>query len=84
MSAWWVEFDGFKTGCVETEGNEDVRVVAKEVTKHDVTRADRLPYPANPRYRKINGSGGPCPSFCYTPERCRGRSSCPHDIVCTE
>jgi hypothetical protein len=60
-------------------------VVAKETTGHDVIRADRLPYPAPPRLRMIEyGDAGVCPSFCYTPERCRGRGSCPHDIACTE
>lgn len=39
----------------------------------------RLPYPANPRLDVRHD----CPSFCYTPNHCKGRGSCPHGPCCT-
>ena len=39
----------------------------------------RLPYPANPRLDVRHE----CPSFCYRPNQCKGRTSCPTAPSCT-
>lgn len=83
--AFWVDFEGRAPGCVEAPSLEEARDLAKELTGHEVTRIDQLPYPANPRLNKVSyGEYGPCPSFCFTPTQCRGRGSCPKSYACSE
>lgn len=54
--------------------------VRKRASKFGTVRDfDRLPYPSDPRLDVRSE----CPSFCYRPERCKGRTACPHGPSCT-
>jgi hypothetical protein len=75
---WWVTFaNGVKARCFEGEP-DDVESRAKEIGAVRTIRS--LPYPAEPR----DQPNGPCPSFCYTPSSCQGRTSCPKNYACSE
>jgi hypothetical protein len=45
-----------------------------------VRQVQQLPYPANPR---LNNESN-CPAFCFKPNECAGRSSCPRAIACDD
>lgn len=67
----------------------DTRVlaIATEHAGHGkALKKEQLPYPADPRLRVvgIGSQWGPCPSFCWRPQECAGRGSCPRPISCTE
>ena len=95
--AYWVTFEapvvheGKKVSaiCVDAQKRETAERIAEAMgpTKY----IDVLPYPANPRVNGPNeeaptwkGEISRCPSFCYTPKQCKGRSSCPKDYACSE
>lgn len=87
--AWWVTLEDGREGCVEVKwvkgmSNADLVKSVKTVTENamgsKVVGVQGLPYPANPRWVKASD----CPSFCYTPKQCAGRSSCPKSYACSE
>lgn len=83
---WWVELEGAGSKCVETYTSEMACQIAEGLTGFKALGAEQLPYPAEPR---LNAYVRPhldmaCPSFCYSPETCKGRSCCPQRISCTE
>ena len=68
---WWVEWKDGTAGCMY--GREaDVKLRADEMhSAHgDVTSIRCLPYPANPQI----GPVAACPPFCYSPEKCKGKT----------
>lgn len=77
MGIWWVTFDSGKSACYEGTREE---VELRTAQSGTVKSIDCLPYPAEPR----TDPKGDCPSFCYTPERCKGRTSCPKNYACSE
>lgn len=78
---YWVKFKGSAPGCVEAEDAESAMAAVSHLSP---VSAERIPYPAEPRL-VVDKSGryGKIPSFCYRPERCAGRSSCPFAPSCT-
>lgn len=83
----WVTFeDGKKGGYVEAASADEAMKIAKEKTGRDPKRAEPLPYPATPIIHQGPGDTkyGPCPPFCYTPEQCKGQTSCPKNYACSE
>ncbi|WP_417615378.1 hypothetical protein [Parasphingorhabdus sp.] len=98
--AFWVKFETGEPGCVEVEfekmnglsPKEQTSLVietAERETGRKVVSVDRIPYPASPRLVKVYyeikpGVKEACPSFCYSPEQCKGRSSCPKNYSCCE
>lgn len=77
---WWVKFEERKPACIEAKSEEDALARARElVPLNRVMEIDALPYPAEPRLNRTSI----CPSFCWTPERCAGRTSCPRRPCCT-
>lgn len=82
--AFWCKFPTHKPGCVEGTRDE-IETLAERLTGEKPTEIFGLPYPANPRLNKVeHPKYGACPSFCYTPEQCKGRSSCPKSYACSE
>jgi hypothetical protein len=87
MSFYWVQFVGpsdiatrVHDGCtVRAKDGDEAVVVATQETGKAVARVDILPYPAYP-YLKSDGH----PEFCFDPEGCRGRTSCPKSHACSE
>lgn len=85
VRSWWVALEGV-SACVETYTSEMACQIAEGLTGFKALGAEQLPYPAEPR---LNAYVWPndtqaCPSFCYSPETCKGRSCCPQRISCTE
>ncbi len=85
MSAWWVRFQGRDPGCVEAETATEADAIARAITSAVPLTVRPLPYPANPRLNKKNyPPHGPMPSFCYRPDHCAGRTSCPESRSCVD
>lgn len=98
--AFWVTFETGEPGCVEVEFDKMKGLTPKEQTSlvtetaeretgRKVVSVDRIPYPASPRLVKVFYETKPgvkeaCPSLCYSPEQCKGRSSCPKNYACSE
>lgn len=86
MQGYWINFaDGFAGYC-EGFSPGDALEIAETVLGKKASAAPRqLPYPANPIIWQFDHPlRGTCPAFCYTPERCAGLSSCPHNPSCSE
>jgi hypothetical protein len=79
MRFFWMKFRGHTPGSVGAKDEEEAKTIVKEATGCEVTACDELPYPANPQ---LNNTGWP--SFCYDPEHCKGRTSCPKGHACSE
>jgi hypothetical protein len=86
MPAFWITFAGRKPACVEADDKASAEDLAKRLTDGgDVRLVQTLPYPAEPRLNRVHHHQyGPSPSFCYRPETCAGRTSCPQRRSCTE
>lgn len=85
MRSYWVTYNGTQTGCIEATDEKAAAALTKEITGFDATSVKDLPYPANPRLNKYeHPSYGVCPSFCFAPATCCGRTSCPQSYSCVE
>lgn len=80
MPPYWITFDNHKAACIEAPNEGTARTKAADITGAVVKSCDILPYPADPRI----GDASDCPSFCYSPESCKGQSSCPKRYACSE
>lgn len=68
--------------CVDNESMEGALAELKEKipTAEAPFMAMALPYPSAPRpWPKTD-----MPNFCYSPDRCKGRTSCPRYLACTD
>lgn len=91
MSAFWCEFAGRSSACIEVAhgaGEDAARAAAEAATGATVIRIDHLPYPAEPRLNTIDhkwdGQVIHMPSLCFAPTKCRGKSACPQRYSCSE
>jgi hypothetical protein len=85
MSAYWIEFDGHKSSCVEADTEQEAKHIASDLTGKTVTACAVIPYPAEPRLNKVeHPQWGITPSFCFKPESCKGHTACPQRYSCTE
>lgn len=66
--------------CVEAKDVEEAKKITEKETGIKVEEVKFLPYPGGKRV----GTMSNCPSFCYTPSECAGRSSCPKRYACSE
>lgn len=84
VSPYWVS--GEKgSGCIEAYSDPGARADYLELYGVEPEKCELLPYPAQPRLKVIERPGlGTFPSFCYEPHKCKGRSSCPQRMSCTE
>jgi hypothetical protein len=90
MAFFWVKFRDREPGTVQGDGSPypsdgELEAATADATaraaKHGaVLSLQVLPYPAEPRIDVRSD----CPSFCYTPEQCVGRTCCPGRYSCTE
>ena len=80
MIPFWLVFVNGKSGCVEAKTLAEAMKLGAELSGQEVITADILPYPAEPRLNKASD----CPSFCYQPSRCKGRTACPQSYACSE
>jgi hypothetical protein len=85
MTTFWVTFNDKSNGSVDAETNEAALDKAREVTGKEPVSALTIPYPSRPVLHSVpHEKWGICPAFCYRPERCVGRTSCPNNPSCTE
>ena len=92
LPAWWVTFDcpvkidgeALTALCVEARDEEHVRdrlLIEQDVSKERVKTVRSLPYPGQPRMEPLQSH---CPSFCWTPKKCVGNTSCPKRKACDD
>ena len=84
MRPWWVSAEGVGSGCVEALNEAAARSAGTNLLGADVDKCEVLPYPAEPRLNKYDGPQGVCPSFCYSPNTCKGRGCCPQSPSCVD
>jgi hypothetical protein len=90
---WWVKGKA-RRGCITAPTREGAMALFAEYTGDTAESADVLPYPAAPRLNCVwyeypadsQYAGKKCctPSFCISPESCKGHSACPRNYSCTE
>jgi len=78
VTPYWVKFSDRKPGCIEAATKDDAMLLAEEFGKP--ISAEILPYPASPQLGPTYG----CPAFCWKPEECKGRTSCPRRFACSD
>lgn len=77
---FWVTFKSKPPVCVESSSESEAGGVAARLTGAEVLSVASLPYPADPRI----GEKSDCPSLCYEPRKCAGRTCCPQRYACSE
>jgi hypothetical protein len=80
MTPYWLSFSDGTHGCCEGATLAAAITKAEDLTGKIVSGGKRLPYPAGP----VIWQQSTCPSFCYDPARCAGKSSCPKDYACND
>lgn len=82
---WWLTTEKGHHGCVEALNETEARAITAKAWGAEPDTCQKLPYPANPRINEYAGNPyGVCPSFCYNPGLCKGRSSCPQSPSCVD
>lgn len=92
MKSWWVTFTDGTQVCCDGESAYDAKRIAEHFTKKKVAGGEykdfdvkELPYPSSKAaWRYEHPIHGAIPSFCYTPNKCAGNSSCPRQPACSE
>jgi len=97
MTIYWVKFSKIynkdviyrdSSGCVEADDEMSAMVAARIAGYGEPVKAERLPYPADPRLikkeREWDGKKYYMPSFCYKPTQCKGKTSCPMRLSCVD
>jgi hypothetical protein len=93
MQGFWLKFTDNTHGYCEGQGAFDAVRIAEKLTGKTVIvgdnkyapNLDKLPYPATPVIWQLDHPvTGKCPAFCYSPNKCKGRTACPQPHSCTE
>lgn len=93
MQGYWIKFTDGSAGYCEGENPYDAVSIAEHLTKKTAIvgpdkwrpKLDTLPYPANPIIWQFDHPKvGKCPPFCYRPNECKGKRSCPQLHACSE
>ena len=92
MQAYWLTFTDGTKACCEGQGPRDAKIIAEKLTGktvaggvYDHIEAQTLPYPASPRVWGFEHPVvGQTPTFCWRPNECAGKGSCPQSRSCTE
>jgi hypothetical protein len=91
MQGYWITFTDLSHGYCEGHNAYDAKAIAEKLTGKTVPGnkwnpdLPTLPYPAEPVIWQLDHPvHGKCPAFCYRPEQCQGRTSCPQKRACTE
>ena len=86
MAYWWVDFVSGRSGFVEAPNHAAAIAIGFRETGNAARRARPIPYPAQPIiFQEPERPGKPqCPAFCYSPNMCAGRTSCPKSYACSE
>lgn len=94
MFGYWLKFTDGSHGYCQGENEFDAVQIAEKLSGKTVTdtgpnkyapKLKRLPYPAEPVIWQFDHPVfGKCPPFCYAPQQCAGRTSCPQRHACSE
>lgn len=93
MHGFWIKFTDGSRGYCEGQNAYDAACIAEHLTGKTVDggpkkyepKLDGLPYPANPIIWQLDHPiHGKTPPFCYQPDTCCGRTSCPQRRSCVE
>lgn len=92
MNTFWLTFTDGSKGCCQGSNEFDAKMIAEKLTgktvaggKYKDIEAKPLPYPANPIIWQLDHPcHGKTPAFCYKPNQCAGRTSCPQNRSCTD
>jgi hypothetical protein len=93
MQGYWIKFTDGSAGYCEGQNAFDAVGIAEKLTGKTAIvgenkyqpKLDTLPYPATPIIWQFDHpTHGKCPAFCYSPEQCNGRTSCPKDHACDD
>lgn len=79
FNIYWVEFENGRKGTIKAKDANDAKRIGLSIVGCEAIEVNTLPYPAEPKLNAID-----CPSFCFSPERCKGQTSCPRLYSCTE
>lgn len=92
MKNFWITFTDGTKGFCQGESEYDAAKIAEKITGKTVGGGPykdftmkSLPYPAKPIIWQFDHPvSGKCPPFCYSPNECAGRGSCPKNYACSE
>ena len=92
MLGYWITFTDGTTGYCEGANEYDAAKIAEKITGKTVGGGPwkdftmkRLPYPASPVIWQLDHPvNGKCPTFCFKPNQCAGKTACPQNYSCTE
>lgn len=94
MDGYWITFEDGSSGYCQGQCAFDAVLIAEKLTgkKAKVPLEEkwkpnipRLPYPAAPIIWQFDHPvNGKTPDFCYSPEKCKGCTSCPQNRSCTD
>ena len=92
MNGYWLSFTDGTNGYCQGANEYDAKRIAEKLTEKKVSGGEykdiaavSLPYPASPVIWQLDHPvSGKCPAFCYAPEKCKGKTSCPQRYACTE
>jgi hypothetical protein len=92
MKTFWITFTDGSEACCQGLSEYHTKQLAEHLTGKKVgggpykcLTMKPLPYPAEPCIWKYTDPIIPaCPSFCFDPKQCAGRTSCPRRYACTE
>ena len=89
MGAYWFEFDEDKKcpqepleGCIKARDWDTAQILAENLDRGDIIQQWWLPYPAHPIID--DDWTDATPAFCHKPNKCKGKTACPHDPACSE
>lgn len=80
MNYFWVSFNNRESGTIEAADIAAAREAGKPFG--EVTKVAVIPYPSRPVL--VQSADNKTPPFCYSPDSCQGRTSCPNSRACSE
>lgn len=92
MTAFWLTFTDGTQACCEGESAFHAKQISEKLTGKKVAGGDYknisskiLPYPATPIIWQFDDPVmGKFPTFCHSPKKCAGHTSCPMSYACSE
>lgn len=80
MAYFWITFGDTSKGSVEADNMTEAENIAVRKTGKIVARCQSIPYGSSPIIHKKSN----VPSFCDSPLRCAGSTSCYRNPSCSE
>lgn len=77
MPYFWITATTGRSGTVKARDKAEAQDIAQRAGS--IGQADTLPYAATPYLNDVGDI-----NLCYTPNECKGHTSCPHRYACSE